>query len=77
MLDNAGEVDVSEDSISRAMDNYVADMEESLESITLQSPRAGDDFAEATINSGYNTSISSSYAAVLGVSDDEYEEFME
>lgn len=77
LLDNAGEVDVSEDSISRAMDNYVADMEESLESITLQSPRAGDDFAEATINSGYNTSISSSYAAVLGVSDDEYEEFME
>ena len=77
LLDNAGEVDVSEDSISRAMDNYVADMEESLESITLQSPRADDDFAEATINSGYNTSISSSYAAVLGVSDDEYEEFME
>ena len=28
LLDNAGEVDVSEDSISRAMDNYVADMEE-------------------------------------------------
>lgn len=77
LLDNTGEVDVSEDSISRAMDNYVADMEESLESITLQSPRAGGDFAEATINSGYNTSISSPYATVLGVSDDEYEEFME
>lgn len=72
------EENVSEELISRAMDNYVADMEESLEIIRLHPPHiVDDDFAKVTINSGYDTSVSSPYAAILDISEDEYEEFME
>lgn len=69
LSDDTGNVVVSDESISRAMDNYVADMEESLEGIKTQ----------AVYDDTSNTEIlnSASYAAILGVSDDEYEEFME
>ena len=77
LLDNTEEITVSEDSISRTMDNYAADMEKSLELIRLQFPRTGSDLIEVTINSGYNTSIFSLYTAILGTFDDEYEEFIE
>ena len=77
LLDNTEEITVSEDSISRTMDNYAADIEKSLELIRLQFPRTGSDLIEVTINSGYNTSIFSLYTAILGTFDDEYEEFIE
>lgn len=64
LADDSGEIIVSDDSISRAMDNYVADMEESLDGLRVR-----------VENEECDTEIS--YSAILGVSDDEYEEFME
>ena len=65
LADDSGEVTVSDDSISRAMDNYVADMEESLDGLRVRAENEEECDMEI------------SYSAILGVSDDEYEEFME
>ena len=53
---------LSEERISRAMDNYVADMEESLETSCKET---------------HDTAIDVPYSEILRISDDEWDEFME
>ena len=78
---NGEEEVVSEDIISRAMDNYVADMEESLEAAKIKSEHfRKNDFSGINViasESSMSASKQTLYASILGVSDDEYEEFME
>lgn len=69
---------VSDELISRAMDNYVDDVEAGLETIRLQQSHNVDgSLPDVGNSSGNDVAIVKPYAAILGLSDDEYEEFME
>ena len=79
-----GDSALSEDMISRAMDNYVADLEESLEAVDKQTPHFSktnaDVMPELTmINSSHyeEAPVQETYATILRVSDEKYAEFME